>query len=91
MRDPSPHKNRVGRRTRGEIVGEILSISMGRVSKTTIVYRANLNFTRAQRYIDRLLGDGLLRTVEGSTGYETTERGMEFLRLLNSIRELSDL
>ena len=79
------------RRSRADVVGDILSLATEEASKTAIVYRTNLNFTLAKRYIDRLLSDGLLKKVEESEKYQTTEKGIEFLKLLNTIKGLSEV
>ena len=70
------------RRSRADIMGDILSLAVEKASKTAIVYRTNLNFTLAKKYINRLLENELLRKAEGSDKYETTEKGLEFLKLL---------
>ena len=79
------------RRSKADIVGDILSLAVEGASKTAIVYQTNLNFTLAKKYIDGLLEDKLLRKAEGSVRYETTEKGLEFLKLLNTIKGLSNL
>lgn len=65
-------------RSKLEIMADILSVARNSARKTEIVYKANLNFDRVQRYIDYLKGKGFLE----HTGhfYTLTERGEEFLR-----------
>lgn len=43
------------RRNKIDIVREILSKAVDGIGKTTIVYSTNLNFARAEKYIDMLL------------------------------------
>lgn len=74
------------RRTAEKIVEEILSLAIDGVGKTTITYQANLNFTRSTKYIDMLIRQGLLKKVEASERYETTEKGLEYLDLRRKMR-----
>ena len=78
------------RRSMVEITGEILSAAKQGVGKTVIVYRANLNFTRAEKYLCLLLSKGLVSTITGSLKYKTTERGLEFLRAYGDMRRTAD-
>jgi predicted transcriptional regulator len=77
------------RRTRVEILIELLSAAVEGASKTRIMYRANLNFKRCDCYIKELLGSGLLekRDVSGSVTYVATERGKELLEILRKTRQ----
>ncbi len=65
------------RRTKFDIVIVILDVVSGGATKTKIVYKANLNFNLATKYLDFLLERGLVRT-DGSS-YEITEEGKVFL------------
>jgi predicted transcriptional regulator len=49
----------------------------GGATKTKIVYKANLNFNLATKYLDLLLEKGLVRT--NSSRYEITDEGKTFL------------
>ena len=49
----------------------------GGATKTKIVYKANLNFNLATKYLDFLLEKGLVRT--NSSRYEITDEGTIFL------------
>jgi len=71
------------RRTQLEIVEQLLGIaSQEGATKTSLVYKANLNFKLAQKYIDELESKGMLVRREGGLGttYACTERGREALR-----------
>ncbi len=51
-------------------------------NKTRIVYGANLNFSRVDRYLDMLLGLGFVVREDdpaGSVVYRVTEAGFSFL------------
>ena len=77
------------RRTKFDIIVDIINLTMdGGANKTRIVYGANLNFKIANKYIDFLLDNGLIReeVKEGKKYYLATEKGVQFLKLF---RELS--
>jgi predicted transcriptional regulator len=65
------------RRSRLDIVIEILEIAKAGVNKTSIVYRANLNFTLAEKYLELLGMQGLVENK--SEKYITTDKGRLFL------------
>jgi len=82
------------RRGRFEIIGEILTLTAdgtGGAVKTSIVYRANLNFNIANRYLNMLLQEGLiLRVVDGPTmKYRITERGLKFLDMYKNLKGMA--
>ena len=72
------------------IIRDILQVAARRASKTEIVYRSNINFVAAERYISRLLLRGMLETVveEGKSKFQTTLLGMEVLSKLTEIQRL---
>jgi len=72
------------------IIRDILQVAARRASKTEIVYRSNINFVAAERYISRLLLRGMLETVveEGKSKFQTTLLGMEALSKLTEIERL---
>jgi predicted transcriptional regulator len=74
------------RRSKFEIMVDILSVSRHGALKTQIVYRANLNYNRVDRYLKFLERNGLL--VPSDTGYTTTKKGEEFLREYSNMKML---
>lgn len=74
------------RRGRVEIMVDILSVAIGGARKTEIVYKANLNFARLERYIPFLEERGLMAN-SGSV-YKTTKKGEEFLSGYEKMAEL---
>ena len=72
------------------IIRDILQVAARRASKTEIVYRSNINFVAAERYISRLLLRGMLETVveEGKSKFQTTLLEMEALSKLTEIERL---
>ncbi len=73
------------RRGKLEIMGDILRVALNGARKTEIVYRANLNFTRIERYIPLLEKRGLIEIA--SPLYKTTEKGEDFLRSYQELRQ----
>lgn len=81
------------KRSRHNIISEILDICKDGASKTRIVYQANLNFRTVNPYIDLLIKNGLIDVSYGnSVLYKTTEKGMDLLDNFKQINnELKDL
>ena len=76
------------KRSRQEIISQILEICMNGASKTKIVYQANLNFKTVNPYLDLLIKNDLIQVNEGrAILYETTPKG---IRLLESIKQIND-
>ena len=50
------------------IIRDILGVAVKRASKTEIVYRSNINFVAAEKYITRLLLRGMLEEDSGVQG-----------------------
>jgi predicted transcriptional regulator len=74
------------KRSKSDIMLEVLNVCRKGASKTRIVYRANLNFNTATPYIDLLSEKGLLNIIEGpGTLYETTPQGMEAIKTLRQL------
>ena len=77
------------RRTRIEIIRDMLEVvrkGEGGVNKTKIVYGANLNFERASRILNWLIGKGLVRS--NSDTYKITEKGEEISREIDKLATL---
>ena len=69
-----------------DIVREVLSIASVKVRKTKIMYGANLNFLQVEKYLNVLVGNGLLER-DGDSGYLVTGVGLEFLQLYEDYLE----
>jgi predicted transcriptional regulator len=74
------------RRGKLEIIVDILNVCKDGALKTEIVYKANLNFKRVDRYIPFLEKRQLLEN-SGSI-YTTTDKGYEFLDNYSQVKEL---
>ena len=82
------------RRGRVEIMMDILDQALTGANKTKIMYRANLNFSRFERYFRELSKKGLIEVIDdpdASVVYKTTERGRELLRVLMKAEKLLSL
>ena len=78
------------RRDKLEVMADILEVALGGANKTRIMYRANLNFLRANRYLSELLGIKLVvleRDSDGMALYRTTDEGRVFLRIVKRAEE----
>lgn len=79
------------RRGRFEIIGEILSLATDNVKKTSIVYRANLNFNLVNKYLNLLIQEGLISSTTGSArNFKTTEKGLEFLKAYKNMKTIAE-
>jgi predicted transcriptional regulator len=84
------------KRDRLEIIRDILcavNTRNGRIRPTQLMYKANLSHQALQAYTDLLVRKGFL-SESGSTGaktYSLSERGFEFLRRYEMMREFLDV
>jgi len=79
------------RRSWPAITVDILEETITPSNKTRIMYRANLNFERFNRYFYDLLRKGFIEEMNDSNGhqvYKTTERGRTFLEVLRNAQAL---
>jgi predicted transcriptional regulator len=79
------------KRSRGEIVAQILDVCKAGANKTRIVYLANLNFNTVNPYLETLIENDLLEVRPGEhVLYETTQKGSNLLETIGQVnRELS--
>jgi len=76
------------RRSKDRIILEILSICKEGENITKIVYTANTNFTTIRAYLDLLIRNGMIETVDGSPVlYKTTEKGLSIIDRLQMLQE----
>ncbi len=79
------------RRSWTEISVDILEVTLTPSNKTRIMYKANLNFERFNKYFDDFLRKGFIEEKNGSNGrlvYKTTERGRTLLKAVKKAQEL---
>jgi len=77
---------KIGKRSRFEIISEILKICIAGARKTEIVYRANLNFKMLSRYLAELMRCGFIEERDGL--FYTTDSGRLFLKKLDEALQL---
>ncbi len=76
------------KRSKQEIVAQILEVCLERASKTRIVYQVNLNFRTINPYLQLLLKNELLDViVEEQKFYKTTAKGANLLKNIKEINE----
>lgn len=77
------------RRSRTEVIVDILTEAHDGANKTRIMYRANLNFMRFNQYLSELLENGLLEEnrVNGRVVYKVTQSGKDLLCTLRRAQE----
>jgi predicted transcriptional regulator len=65
------------RRSQMDIIVEILEVARADANKTSIVYRTNLNFKLAEKYLNLLQKNGLMDSRLDK--YKITEKGKSYL------------
>ena len=71
------------RRSRIDIIIDVLEAATTGVNKTSVVYRSNLNFKLAQKYLELLQKNGLVENRVDK--YITTDKGRMFLQKAKEI------
>ncbi|HEX2013611.1 MAG TPA: winged helix-turn-helix domain-containing protein [Nitrososphaera sp.] len=72
-----------------EIMGDILSVCIGgNIKKTHIMYKGNLSHDMLKAYTDELRVKGLVELTHSGGQFRTTDKGKEFLRHYDRIKEL---
>lgn len=73
------------RRGKIDIIADILkSVKQNKLTKTAIVYHANLNFKRASQYLNMLLSMGLVAVTDDAY-YYITDIGKDYLQKINDL------
>ena len=75
-------------RGRTEILGNILDAANGGVSRTKIMYIAFLSYGQLKEYLSILIDNNLIEYLDGDNKFNTTEKGLNFLKMHNQIEEL---
>ena len=76
------------KRSREEILAQILDTCGKSASKTRIVYQVNLNFKTVKPYLETLIGSNLIEVSPGKNVlYETTQKGANLLESMNRVKE----
>lgn len=79
------------RRSRIEVICDILSEALLGVNKTRLMYHCNLNLMRFNHYLQELLNTGLIECMgsnpDGVVLYKTSDKGRELLKILRKASE----
>ena len=79
-------------RDKNEILAQILESANGnRIRLTKIMYDVYLSHATTRDYLVLLIKKGLIEYLYGERTFKTTEKGMNFLRIRNSLQELRPL
>lgn len=79
------------KRDKLDIMIQLLQIAREPIKKTRIMQVAYLNFYQVSKYLDYLMGAGLLETItKPYPGFRITEKGRMFLALLTVTEQKSD-
>jgi len=85
----------LGRRSRTQVIIDILTEASEGANKTKIMYRANLNFLRFKRYLSELLVRGLIAEVSNPGSdkvmYRITDEGKALLEVLKKAERFISL
>lgn len=85
------------RRSKIEIIGDILSLSSNGAKKTELLYQGNFSFAQLQSYLSFLIEKNILEESEitNNSGltkyYKTTEKGLIFLEDVKRVLAHLDL
>jgi predicted transcriptional regulator len=77
-------------RDRNEITAQILESANGnRVRLTKIMFDGYLSHAVTKEYLVLLIEQGLIEYLDGERTFETTEKGMKFLRIHDRVEKLN--
>jgi predicted transcriptional regulator len=81
----------VRKRGWADITVDILEVTLVPSNKMKVMYRANLNFERFNKYFGDLLRKGLIEELNGTGNrrtYKITDRGRTLLEVLRKAQEI---
>jgi predicted transcriptional regulator len=78
----------MSRRTNFEIMAEIIEFCRQPRSRTRIMYAMNLSFTAMRNYVSALETMAFLEVHHSKPKYQTTQRGIMFLKKWKEMNEL---
>lgn len=77
------------KRTKEEIVAEILASAAEGVTKSQIMYEALLNYNILDKYLNYLSEKALIKCIDGRI-YKITNKGHRYLELFNEVQEIKN-
>lgn len=80
------------RRSRLDIIADMLDASHGRVRKTHLMYKCSMSFTQITGYLDLILGAKLLVIENDETNllFKISRKGRSFLNSYQSLKALME-
>ena len=78
--------NNGAKRSRMEIIAEILVLCDKQKAKTSIMYKTNLNYAQLKSQLKFLTAQGMLSYTTGK--YSTTDKGYQFLELFMGLYDI---
>jgi len=78
-------------RGRIQIAADMIEIARNGSNKTRIMYQANLSFELLEKYLQLLIGSGMLETRENGKGFVATPKGLELLADYRALVEHSEI
>jgi predicted transcriptional regulator len=77
-------------RSRTEIIYDLVKATKGGAKKTHLMYKANLNYTVLEQYLNFLQESGLIREENGAERlYFATGKGLKFLTMYEELASLA--
>jgi predicted transcriptional regulator len=82
----------VRRRSRLDIIADVLDASRGRVRKTHLMYKCSMSFTQIAGYLDLILGAKLLVVENDGTNllFRISIKGRSFLKSYQGLKALME-
>jgi predicted transcriptional regulator len=77
-------------RSRTEIASRILESAASGTTRTKIMYKAYLSYAQLKEYLPVLEQNGLLVYDKGEQIYRTTQKGLHFLNITNSLQDMME-
>lgn len=77
-------------RSRAEIASRILESAASGTTRTKIMYKAYLSYAQLKEYLPVLEQNGLLAYDKGEQIYRTTQKGLHFLNITNSLQGMME-
>jgi predicted transcriptional regulator len=82
------------RRSNIQIIRDMLKAGENGAGKTKIMYSVNMSYTQIQKYLNFLIGHGLIDKVElgnPSVTYHVTLKGLSLLKSIDTVLEVLEL
>lgn len=83
--------NKTRYRSNQDITAQILTAAKEPKGKTKLMYSSMVSAVQLKEYLDVILDKKLLSYNKATRTYQTTEQGLEFLRLYEKMKSLGDV